>query len=469
MKLFKKALVATAIFGAIGAQAADVTDAVKKTSIQGLAASVAAEASSVRVIVREQLEAGDIIYLQFGEGVNIKSLAIGTVDDTVDGELRIGTNDITIKYGSGTYTLSVNAAESDVAKNMLALEVNTGDPITLDSSFEVEVTDATQFITTKAAQATVTYSAKSGLTGNAKDTKGDNTGLFLSLADQFSATVKKEYNGVIERVSQVSFIKNGDKLSNASDDASLDDALVIDAVDNASKLLSAATPANVTVTIDGNFTDYDTNPSTAGELYILDSAGAVVAPGSVTKTNSQLKVVFPSGGTFGDFQVVLTKPSAAGKKIPVSTFEVDVDVAYGATDAFSAITGSDAGQWILDATIINVPYFPVGFEGVNTQINFANENGFAVDVQVTAIDKDGNKYSGSIPDLVANSTKKVSQVDIMKALKDDKKGNTVPAKSKLSITFNIDADENTVNAYAFSEKVGQGRQSLVTSQQKGIK
>ena len=43
-----------------------------------------------------------------------------------------------------------------------------------------------------------------------------------------------------------------------------------------------------------------------------------------------------------------------------------------------------------------------------------------------------------------------------------------PAGSKLSVTFNIDANDGDVNAYAFSN-AGTGRQALVTSQEKGIK
>ena len=62
--------------------------------------------------------------------------------------------------------------------------------------------------------------------------------------------------------------------------------------------------------------------------------------------------------------------------------------------------------------------------------------------------------------LEGDTVTKVGQVQLMDLL-------TIPAGTKVSVTFNVDSNVGNVNAYAFSQKTGEGRQALVTSQQKG--
>ena len=204
MKLFKKALLATAIFGAMGAQAADVSDAVKFTSAEGFAASVAGGLSddrSVRVIVREKLEAGDKITLQFGKGFgdNITGVEAYNAGGQSSGQ-------IAINNGTADYTFTVDAAESDFAKGKVVLELDTGYTVELDESFEVVVAADTFETTATQANSTVTYSAVSWQDGSAKDTVGDDTGTFLRFRNQYSATVKTALDGVIERKDGNEFI-----------------------------------------------------------------------------------------------------------------------------------------------------------------------------------------------------------------------------------------------------------------------
>jgi hypothetical protein len=498
MKLFKKALVATAIFGAMGAQAADVSDATKLTSKEGFAAGIFKDITntdpSVRVIVRQKLEAGDRIKLVFGAGLDLDKLTSNTpvklFNNNASGSADIKAyvpgagddtdvlgNELGINTGSGTYELELVPSLSDYANNVVVLEVKTGFTIEQDESFEI-IPDVTLF-TDKATteNATVTYSATSWKDGSAKDTIGDNTGSFLKLASQYSASVSKKLDGIIEREDQVKFI-SGEVSSNNNADT-----LEITIKDQQS-YIAAVKGGNVTATFEltgdyenlvlGSFTPVAVaasgNITTSTVTPTLDSTSKL----SITVTDAGDQDT--GNGIAGKLQLTIDNDQRTNndKKIKATDFtvygEVDYDAAVG-TKAETIILASntDAGEWMLDATIINIPYFPVGFEGVNTQVNFANESGVAVDVNVTAIDAKGNQYTGSLADLAKYSTTKVSQVTLMSALKDNKTGNTVPAGSKLSVTFNIDADDGKVNAYAFSEKVGQGRQSLVTSQQKGIK
>ncbi|KAF7775479.1 hypothetical protein PCIT_a1681 [Pseudoalteromonas citrea] len=489
MKLFKKALVATAIFGAIGAQAADVPDATKSTSTQGFSvgnfATITDEDPGVRVIVREKLEAGDRIKLTFGAGLDFNqtgtaafsgvTLFNNSTTATTLPAAGVPTGVLGINTGSGTYELEELTALRDLANGVVVLEVKTGFTIEQDESFEV-IPDVVLFDSkATTANATVTYSATRWQDGNPKDTTGDNTGSFLKFADQYAAAVSTKLDGVIERENQVTFISGFVTADNVAD------TLKVAITDN-STYIAAATGANVSAdfVLTGDFSDL-----VVGDFTAVADAGANFATGDIaialagdkkTATVTVSDTAASDDGIAGSFTLTIDNATRTGATTPVTikatSFtvkgDVDFDGAGTITDASVLAAGTDAGQWVLDATIINVPYFPVGFEGVNSQVNFANEGSAAVDVNVTAIDATGTQYSGSLTDLAKYSTTKVSQTTLQAALKDSK-GNTVPDGSKLSVTFNIDADDGKVNAYAFSEKVGLGRQSLVTSQQKGIK
>jgi hypothetical protein len=100
MNFFKKALIATAVAGTFGTvQAADVTNAVTKSSIQGLEIATAPDDASVRVLVREKMEVGDVITLVFGKDMF----------STLPVSVELGQNEaaattaIAIDYGTGTY------------------------------------------------------------------------------------------------------------------------------------------------------------------------------------------------------------------------------------------------------------------------------------------------------------------------------------------------------------------------------
>lgn len=467
MKLFKKALVATAIFGAFGAQAADLTDAITKTSKQGLEVGAASD-SSVRAIVREQLEAGDRITLVFGAGITgVTGVSTDASGNATSRANNVGGADaakIGIVYGSGTYTIS--PVSTTVAANgivTVVLEVNTGDPITLDSSFEIEVAGA-RFSASKATQATVTYSAVSGLDGSAKDTTGKNTGSFIVLADQYAASVKTPANGVIKRDPQTSFKSGGATPTS--------DTIVLKITDD-QNLLSAANGANAQAkfTLVGDFTNnvVPTVATNSGDDTVAISVAADGKSAEITVTDTVTADGIASEITITN---TVTIGAAPGDKIYADTFtvsgSVDASTASATNTKQEVLVNADAGKWIVDATIINLPYFPVGYEGLSTSVHMANETSADVDVSITAISDKGVSYSvaNQADFLPKKSVKKISQTALQALLK-DKDGNTVPNGTKLSVTFNIDAADGDVNAYAMSNETGVARQQLANSQQKG--
>ncbi|WP_448213058.1 hypothetical protein [Colwellia sp. MEBiC06753] len=455
MKFFKKALVASAILGATNvAYAADLTDAVTKTSVQGLEIGAVSD-TSLRVIVREQLEAGDKITLVFGKGV--AALTTATF-----GGVSAGAGNMGIVYGSGTYTMgnAVFTANAD-GTTSVTFEVLTGDPVTKDSSFEVSITGA-DIDKTKVAQATVTYSAESGLTGEPKDTTGDNVGLLVTTADQYAASIKAKANGVINRDPATSFISGGTAANNDID------TLVVSISDNQDLLSAAvggAVVATVTVEADIAYLAANTAPSIVGVSSAGDTVSAIT-PAADEKSFTFTVTDLGADGIAGDITITFdTDALDAGstETIPVTDFvvsmSVDADSGSATNTPLVTLDKADAGEWELDATIVNVPYFPVGFEGVSSQVNFSNEAGADVDVIVTAIDDSGESY-GPLDlgfDLAEDSVVKVSQAVIMDLFE-------ITAPTKLSVTFNIDADKGDVNAHAFTTSAA-GRTEIATSQQ----
>jgi len=456
MNLFKKALVASAIAGVCATtQAADLTDATVKQSIQGVEIGNAALDSSIRVIVREQLEAGDRITIKLGAGIT-------GVTTAAAGAAAVA-NQLVFEYGSGTYTMThiSTTANADGTTDVI-LEVETGDPIAKDSSFELHV-DSSNFVTAKASQATATYSAISGLDSSPKDTSGDNVGLFYVAADQYGSAVKTKLNGVIEREAQVTFVSG---FAGADVDT---DTLVITLSDNQA-LGGAANGANVqaTVTVFGDFSS-----ATIAGAGTSTSADDVLAGFAIAADKSSMSFTVTdtvaADGIAGD--VTLTLDNATGT-IKASEFtatvSVDADTTDGTNTAQTTLDKADAGEWEVDATIVTIPYLPVGFEGTSSSVHFSNTSSSTVDVIVSAVstvDAEGNsvKYDAVDlgMDLPANSVTKISQ-GMLKTLFG------IEGSAKLSVTFNLDADNDDVTAYAFTTD-DTGRTEISNTAQKGIK
>jgi len=453
MNFFKKALIATAVVGTFGvAQAADLTNAVKDHSVQGLEVATNADTSSVRVIVRELMEAGDKITLVFGKGVGTD------ITGAIFGSAAVPTaGNAGIKYGTGTFGLGFVSASTTSDVTTLVIEVLTGDPIPKDGSFEVAILGA-DFDKAKTAEATVTYSAVSGITGNAKDTTGNNVGKLLTTANQYSATVKTTLDGVIERASQVTFV------SGASDTAKEEDTLVINITDNQTLL----TPANGTnvqakVTVFGDFSGASfTSAMTTTSGDTVSAVSIATDKKSMTFTVDDIA----AAGIAGTYTATLDNASGVIKASKfTATVAIDASKAVTTNTVFNALDKADAGEWKVDATIINIPYMPVGYEGTSTSVHFSNL-GPKADVIVEAvsvIDADGKSVTYKATDLgfdlAANSVTKVSQTAIMSAL-------SIPAGShKLSVTFNIDGKSSDVSAYAYTSSA-VGRAEVSNSQQK---
>ncbi|MEI8623678.1 hypothetical protein P4S67_03975 [Pseudoalteromonas sp. B137] len=425
-------------------------------------------------VINKVTPAASVITLTFDSKVDLDTLETlaGGEDEVVDifnditngkGYVDFGgtgdatSTEVVFNYGTGSFTFDRFAVNADAGT--ITFEVNLGNAITADSAFRMTISGAAAGVDISGASS-VAYSSVDSV-DNAIET---GVGQIATETQQFSLTVSTGFNGRIERLTQQTFAKN------ATDVAGNTDTLSTIFIDRAASLEASLTLTAVNYTVEGDFDNGVTASPLVGADFVADVAttpiagtevltdedtltfSAIVADGIVSNgANNLVNVVF---GT-----------AAAGSKVIPQTGMIDLSATVSVSDAgvdpIKVVTDLDAGSWALDATVINIPYFPVGFDGLSTSVHFANESANDADVIVTAIDQAGNEYSGTMADLAGDTVTKYSQGAIMSAL-------SAPAGSKLSVTFNIDANDGDVNAYAFSN-AGTGRQALVTSQEKGIK
>jgi hypothetical protein len=483
MNLFKKALVASAVVASFGVAAeATVSSTPLALSSEGVAAGNSAANASVvfDVVVGTLHPAASTITLTFDSTVDLNGLVGGAVTNTPANGTGVvagtaGKGAVGFDYGTGSFTFdNVVVDDNDQTKgeqDTISFDINLGNPLTANSAFRIYLGDiATDLGGTPAVDvvditgaASVAYSSETS-GGDAIET---GTGVIATEESQFSFAVKTALDAVIEREDMTDFLPEGT--------GDLTDSLVF-VFSNDETLGAALANPTLDLAVSGDFTgleadaNVDTNnddevtiaTAATGGAAALAAAEAVTNSGdedeltatianvnlSQTSTVNELTLAFTHDGT-GDI-------AATGDVMTTATVD-SVDLA----DPIAIATNVASGSWEVDATIINVPYFPVGFEGTSTSVHFANEGATDVDVIVSAIDADGNTY-GPLPygmDFAGDTVTKVSQGAIMSLF-------DITESAKLSVTFNLDANEGVVNAYAFTTD-DTGRTEISNSQLKG--
>jgi hypothetical protein len=491
MNFFKKALVASAVVASFGASAtATVSSTALELSQEGIAAGNTAllQGLTFDVVVGTDTPASSKITLTFDSSIDLgATLAGGSVDNTQSGStgqgviVNGGAGDITFDYGTGSFTFdNVVVTDNDNttgAKDSIEFQVNLGNSLTAGSAFRLtlgvpadpSVPTPASGLTTIAGAANLAYQSTNA-DGSVVIENG--TGAVAKETAQFGIAVNTPYDKLIDRDDTTKF-----------NDDTVTDSLVL-TYTNKGTLSAALDNVDVVHVLKGNFAgivdgaDFEVNTVAAGTslaptVALTDDTAAAVLSGT---NNDTLTVTLLAANTSldGSTTVTVNFDSTVPTTVIPSTGDIEATITTNNTnDATTAspvtlATNAAAGEWAIDATIINVPYFPVGYDGVQSTIQLANEGTAIVDVIVTANDKMGNQYGpvnlNTLPaysaGLPAQAVSKVSDVDIMSLL-------SAPAESSLSITFNVDANEGVVNGYAYTQKAGTGRTEVSTSQQRG--
>ncbi|MDE3271238.1 hypothetical protein [Pseudoalteromonas sp. G4] len=463
MKLFNKALVASAVLGAFSAHAVDVSSAKIKLSEEGVAAGNSGAVGNATnnlvldFVVGALTPASSFIELEFSEGVDWSNVTIqeSSIDNDVtngEGNVNLADGNMTFDYGTGSFTFDNVALDTSEKKDVLSFKVNLGNPLVANSAFRLTVADLTAG--TNDIEITgseeVCYTSFQNNSGEKGDVIETGCVAISELESQYSFTVSTEWDGIIERVEQITFVKDGD-----TDNAN-NDTLTYKISSNES-LPAAIEDADAEIKFAGNFEDLDGTNFTVNH-----NAGGATPTATVNGDEDAVNFTLADGDFAVDGTVesgTVTFSSSNATVIPVTGEIVATATFTDGTDNFKVIT-DDAGQWALDAVVINVPYFPVNFSGVVSQVHIANEANTTADVIVSAIDDQGVEYGpldlGS--DLAANTVNRVKAADLAALF-------SITDSRKLSVTFNIDADADDVAANATVQS-STGRSEVSNSQYK---
>lgn len=486
MKFYKKALLATAIATSFGASAASIsTSNVLKLSKEGIAAGVDAgnQQLSFDVIVTKNHPAASRITLTFDDAVRLGDLTACTGSVTTDpsnGNGLCGGSDadssvITFDYGTGSFTFdNVAVTKYDAKKgtvDSISFDVNLGNPLIADSAFRVIIGSNDDKATPPVGGGSLgvvlgeTYVKYNSVQADLTTPIEDGMGKIAEETTQFGFEVSTKFDGIIDRDDLSTFVDGSTDKSvwTFTNDETLGAALLLTDAD---------------IVYSGNFKSV-VNSELAASTLKVNTALPVSAPASVVMSTGTTPVAvgvkhdlfgaLVAGKTAYTGTIDFTRLATSTDAIPVTT-PTDVSVTINASNynvkaadfqkvIFKEVAG---GEWKIDATIINVPYYVVNHADTQSNIHMANEADAAADVIISAIDDFGNEY-GPVDlgiDLAGNTVTKVKPKQIKEALGID--DTTV---LKLSVTFNIDAYAQDVAAYAFSQN-SQGRSEVSNSQYK---
>jgi hypothetical protein len=465
MNLFNKTVVASAIVSSFGASAeAIVASSPLVLSAEGVAAGnvAAPQLLSLDIVVGTDHPSASTITLTFDDKVDLANgstsfagLADGVTNAvTNDPALGLGTaGNLQFSYGTGSFTFDnvtfTNGDQTMGESDTISFVVNLGNPLTANSAFRIESVTTAEVL--YSGIASVDYSAVTA-GGDAIET---GTSALTTTASQFSFTSGLDFDAIINRDNTAEFtVGSGSTTQDVVDFTYI----------NNKDLLGAIDIGTYKLVLNGNFSDRS-DPEFQFELN-----GNSLPGGS----SSSFVDVTDDGVTLDNLRIfpfaapnILTATFTGNGTGIEATGDITADfliiTATGVTTPgflpYTIETGVDAGEWVVDATVLNVPYFPVGYTGTESTVQFANESVNSADVIVSAIDDDGVEY-GPLDlgfDLAGDTVTTLSESALISLF-------GLTDATKLSVTFNIDAEDGDVNAYAFSVNEGK-RAQLMTSQQ----
>lgn len=366
-KVFKASILAASVAFAFAANAASVSSTPYKMSEEGTALGLTHQgAMTFDVVVTKEHAATSEIVLTFSDTVDLNGLAGGACPAPVTGSFACG--DVAFNVGTGSFTFDNVVVDAD--DNTVTFKVNLGNALTANSAFRVTladtVTPANNAILSGAA--TVAYAS----TFNAS-TIETGTGVIATTEKQFKVAVSSVLENTIERTQRVEFLEN----------TAEQDTFALKVTNNTT-LLAAAAFEDFDVKLYGAFGRKTTPaPGTfvhAGKWELADATPDVVT-GTVATDGKSITFSYDEVGP----QLAPTDAGTtynvnfdgAGIVIDPSDFSVDVSVKYfdGVAPASSKTvkyaTGVDAGEWELDAAVVNVPYLPINY-GLSSNVEVAN-------------------------------------------------------------------------------------------------
>ena len=447
-KVFKASVLAAAVALSFGANAADLSAQASVTvTAEAVASEVAITATpaTIRVISRAELVPGDKVTLTFPKGTSFT------------GNIALPA-DFDIAYGNGTFTFTKVkwTAETPTTLATLTMEVQLGNPVINNSAYDLKFLG----LFTPAA-GDVTYKAEDGTTGEAKDTSGNNKVSLVKTIDQYSSKVDTKFDGFIDRLDRKTFVASkGTTIAKIqATDNSADADFPAPVLSNSVIVTAAQGFANV---IAASITDgVTTIPAVpACDVVVADCVKNTITFDALNGTGTDLDVTKA-------WAISVTAPTAAATdKLPVTTFTVNHVVTYdhagtASNPVYKYLNAADLGLFKLDASVVNVPYLPVGL-GLTPNVEIANAGAADASIQLEGFDQNGVPYG---PVSIAKVAKKgavtkVSEADIEAAF-----GLGKDSGKKLSVTFVLDADAADITLAPYYRQ-NESRVNVITDQYK---
>lgn len=435
-KLFNASLVALAVAGTFGVQAATISSTPLQMSEQGVAAGLVAENQDLTfdIVVDKEHPASSTITLTFDGKVDLDTLA-AAVGGVVTNDPAAGTGvsgDISFDYGTGSFTFdNVVVNTTTPGAHSISFDVNLGNPILANSAFRVTLGGTKVDIAGASALSYVANKADSSEIET-------GSGVISETKDQYSYTVTTDYDALIDRTDRTQFIAADGSLGRT-------DLLGISIIDNADNLAASVTTAKIDVALDGDFTgllDADFTFTTPAAPDAATTATLNADKDVLTLSINAADIT--TAGAANSFVLDFTS-TVTTTEIPVTSFNGDVFVtgtSVYTTTPYTEATNVAHGEWALDASVVNVPYLPVGYENLSSNVEYSNHSNVDAEVSITAFDNEGTIYSGDLAVAPAHTVTKYSEADIISAL-------GVVGSKKLNITFisNADADQVSVVPY----------------------
>jgi hypothetical protein len=480
-KVFNASLVAATVAFAFGASAANLAVSpvatITEEAVQA-GHTVTAAAAVVTFWNQETLSAGDKITLEFPRGTTLPLIA-----------------GINIEKGAAIAEFLVELEAEPATGTVgpkIVIEIGTGNPLLANSKIDVEL-DADYAPTA----GVIKYSAADGFSGAAKDLTGTNTAATTKTVKQETVAIDTLFDAKIERLERDTYVSKGEfaaaltitrptsgvsSATNAVAPGATDLLVVksdfsdVDSV-NLAYCADGKAPAITLTAGVPDATGACTGGAAATVVAATVTASAAPATGAIddTATFAVPGAAFaaataPATGTIAKFAVYVTP--TAGEEIPtVSKVEVTRSVTYTNTGSVLSpykatyLNAADFGKFQLDATVVNVPYLPVGYAHLAPVVEVTNLGSTDAEVSVEAVGKTGIKYGPVVLSKVAKKEALTSffESDLAGAFNLPKGSN-----EKLSVTFVINADSDDVSLapYYTNSNVGSVI-NVVNDQYKG--
>lgn len=371
-------------------------------SLEGMQVSPYQGVFSVAVYNDVNHQSGATIELTFTGGIDLSGADI---------------SDITVNAGS-FFAVTPLSLEG----RTLTLLIDNGPPMPAGSRFQVDFAANSVAITDLV---TVHYQS-TRFNGEAIES---GEGEVLEVASQFQLATSNAFDQLIDFYDHQIFLTGSDdSLTLSLDvDTSLSGAIAL--ADNDAKLILSGDFSDA-LWQNNQFVISDGTASVNGQLDSKDQVSFAITDLSGAGGSTSLDAT-------KNWQISISPQ--AGTDLPQTSFELTTRVDYGGIRDAIVTDEINVGQWRYNASVVNVPYLPVGYSHIQSQLQVVNHSHLDADIVLKAFDQDGNQYDGYLPSVIAYGRQTFVDNDIQMAL-----GLDIPRKLNIMVMTNTDADEVTI-------------------------